>query len=281
MTTMRAFFRTNYRSIGANLWQRRATFFRTSPRWFRFQQAIISHTDRQLLDISWRAVQSPSNSPELLAHVRRHLPGWPGFRTRVYTYVDMEWNPIFGELRLPATGPTVHEEVEPEGQRDMLAQLFAACPPGSYGYYAQWGLAPFHTLVGNTAAAGIHMFFASQVQFLKQPMGDLVTKIMSTLETKYWDSRQDVVDHLAGLFLKERGRQLGVAGPQWLRTVWEGQRTPDLPTVDQLSEVQLQEIADTINGNLADLDASVAAKFARELYDKAVEENRVKFTSDK
>jgi hypothetical protein len=280
MTTMRAFFMANYRSIGANMWQRRATFFRTSPRWFRFQRAVLDHTDRQLLDVSWRAVQSPANSPELLAHVRSHLPDWPGFRTRVYTYVDMEWNPIFGELRLPVAGPTLHEEVEPEGQRDLLAQLFAACPPGSYGYYAQWGLGPFHTVVGSTAAAGIHLFFASQVQFLKQPMGDLVTRIMSTLETKYWNSRQDVVDHLAGLFLKERGRQLGVAGPQLLRTIWEGHRTPDLPTADTLSEAQLQEVAETLNANLDALDATAAATFAQELYEKAVAENQVKFTSE-
>lgn len=281
MTSMRTHFRSNYRSIGANIWQRRATFFRTSPRWFRFRQAVLDHTDRQLLDVTWRAAESPANSPELLAHVRRHLPGWPGFRTRVYTYVDLEWNPIFGELRLPSHGPTIHEEVEPEGQRDLLAQLFAACPEGSYGYYAQWGLGPFHTLVGSTAAATIHLFFASQAQFLKQPMGDLVNEIMSTLETKYWDSQQDVVDHLAGLFLDKRGRQWGVAGPRRLRTIWEGHRTPDLPQADKLSEQQLQEVADKLNDNLDALDATAAATFAQQLYDKAVAENLVRFTAEK
>jgi hypothetical protein len=274
-------FTTNFNAVGASAWRRAGTMFTVSPRWFRFRNTVFSHVDRQLLDVSWKVVESPANSPELVAHMRRYRPEWQGFRSRVYTYLTQEWNPIYGTLETPSDGGRLQEEVEPLGQRDMLKQVFAACPPGSYGYYAQWGLAPFHQVFGNVAAATIHEFFASQVQFLMQPMSPQVTEIMSTLETRYWESREDVIDYVAGRVLNKRTRAWAVATPAMFRQLWEGERTPELGPGERLSEAQLEEISEQLNGKLEELDIEATQKFAQELFEKMAAENRLKIGEPK
>jgi hypothetical protein len=274
-------FSTNFSAIGASTWGRAGTFFTVSPRWSRFRQAVGGQVDRQLLDVSWRVVESPANSPEVIAHVRRYRPEWTGFRSRVYTYLTQEWNPIYQTLETPTGGAELQEEVAPLGQRDMLAQVFEACPEGSYGYYAQWGLAPFRMVAGNVAAATIHEFFASQIQFLMQPMSPEVTEIMSSLETRYWESREDIIDYVAGKVLTKRTRGWAVVTPATLRRLWEGERMPTLAPGETLSQEQLAEIAAQLNAKLGELDAAAARKFAQELFEKMAAENRLRIGEHK
>lgn len=272
---VRRFPTATFRAIGISARARSATFFRVSPRWTRFHQVVNLKVDRQLLDISWRPVESPTISPEIMAHLRRNLPGWQGFRAPVYTFIEQSWNTTYGDLETPADAE-VYEEVGQIGQRDRLEQIFAACPPGSYGYYAQWGLAPFKAVFGNLAAATIDEFFAKNVHLLIQPMSAEITDILSGLETKYWDSSKDIIDYIAGKVLSKRTRAWAVATPAALRRLWEGERTPTLPAGEELDTAQAQEIADVLNENLPQLDLEAAQRFAEELCEQAVAENRVR-----
>lgn len=275
----RRFPTATFRAIGISARARSATFFRVSPRWSRFRQVLNVQIDRQLLDITWRPVASPVYSLEVMAHLRANLPGWEEFRVPVYTYVDQTWNSIYGDFDTPADA-RVYEEVGQIGERDRLEQIFAACPAGSYGYYAQWGLAPFKAVVGSTAAATIDEFFAKNVHLLTQPMSPEITEILSTLETKYWNSRTDILDYIAGRVLNKRTRAWGVATPAALRRLWEGERTPALPPGEELDTEQAQEIAEALNENLPQLDLEAAQRFANELYEQAVAGNRVRVADE-
>ena len=243
-------------------------------RWRRFREVALGFENRQLIAVGWAHVENPALSPELMAHLHHHLPQWTGFRQQVFTYVETEWNSIYGDVEV-LPGAAVTTEAQPLGRRDHLEQIFAACPEGSYGYYAQFGLAPFKSLVGNFASATIDEFFASQVHFLKQPMSAMVNDIMSTLETHYWNSREDIIDYIAGRVMTKGMRHLGVATPQVVMQVWEGKRVPGLGPGETLGDEQLAEVVDLLAQNLGGLDQAAAGRFATELCERMIAENRV------
>ncbi|OLR95053.1 hypothetical protein [Actinokineospora bangkokensis] len=268
-------FTAAFRAIGENIRLRRTAFWTGSVRWDSFKRTASFYEDRQLLGVGWSQVDNPAQTDEVMKHLHAHLPEWNGFRQRVFTYVQAEFDPIYGDLRV-AEGARVYTEAEPLGQREYLEQIFEACPEGSYGYYAKSGLAPFKAVVGNFAAATIDQFFASQVHFLKQPMSPQVNDIMSTMETKYWDTREEAIDFIAGKVLGKAGRELGVATPQFLAELWRGKRVPDLPEGETLDQDQLAAIAGQLNDKITDLDLQAATAFAKSLYDQMTADNRLR-----
>lgn len=257
--------------IGEQTWSR-LRFFNPERATSRYRQALARYSQALLVDRRVDVVTSPYFDPDLMAHLRRHLPGWHDFHTEFRTYLSAEWNSIYGDWDWSDMALVVDEE-QPLLQRDRLMQILEACPEGSYAYYARRGLAPFKAVVGSVASATIDRFFAANIWLLKQPMSVLVNEIMSTLETKYWGTRQNLVDYVAGWWLPKRGRQFVVATPQFLMTLAKGVRTPDLPPGEVLDAEQLAELQRILAEHLPTLDDVVIMEFCKDLY-KRVEAGR-------
>jgi hypothetical protein len=275
MTKPRTTFKllTNFHSFGKNLFGR-STRYQTWTRYVRFRQISQGYANLQLLDRAWETMPDPAVSPEIMVELQRNLPGWGGFQQEVFTYVQMNWNDMFGDFDDVVPGAALVREIIPSGPRGRLAQIFAACPPGSYGYYAQYGLAPFRLLVGNTAAADIDTFFAQNIRFLKQPMSNEVRDLMSMLETKYWRSRQDLVDWVAGTVLTENRRRAGVSVPATLTRLVEGYRRTELGA-EELTTEQLTQIQSTLRQGIDEMTLEAVQRRASELADQMIRENLV------
>lgn len=272
-------FRTSFRAIGARAWPR-VRMFSSAPSTPAYHQVLSTCSEPRLARVRIDRATVPYYQPELMNHLRTHLPDWGGFTTVFETHVYQTWNTVYGDWDWSEFGGVVEVE-QPLLQRDRLIQIFAACPTGSYGYYAQYGLAPFKAVVGSFAAATIDEFFASQVHFLKQPMSAPMNDIMSSLETKYWDSQQDFTDWLAGKTFTKGMRELGVSVPASLLTVWEGKRKPALPPGEALEEEQLAEATAVLHEALPGLDASAFQSFAADLYQRLTQaEPRAKGKTD-
>jgi hypothetical protein len=268
-------FVRNYRRTGRRVWEN-LHFFNRQRALPRYQAALTRYSEAMLIERRIDVAATPYYNQELMAHVRRHLPNWRGFQTEHRSYVYAEWSPIFQEWDW-STAKLVLNQEQPLLQRDRLMQIFAACPEGSYGYYAQFGLAPFKAVVGSFAAATIDELFASQVHILKQPFSPEINDIMSTIETRYWNSREDLLEHIAGLFLIKSGRERGVRWPAKLMTIWEGQRKPKLPEGEALEAEQLAEAQSVLTEeNLKKMDDAAMVKFSSDLYDRLVAEGKAK-----
>ena len=263
---------SNYRTYGRNLWGRLHFRNRQAQQPF-FQQRVLQYPPAQLLRIAVEPTTVPYYSPELMTHLRQHLPNWNGFHTEVRTYFFSTWNSIYGDWDLE--GRVVRIE-RPLLQRDRLEQIFAACPDGSYGYYASRGLAPFKAVVGSFASATIDEFFASQIHWLKQEFGREVNIIMSTMETRYWNSREDLVEWLAGQTFRAWMRRIGVSIPSYVMTIWEGQRKPSLPPGEALEAEQLQEAINLLNERLPGLNQTAVQEASVEIYNRLVSEGKAK-----
>lgn len=266
----------NYGQLGRDVW--RQVKFHDNPQrqfpWYR--QALSRYSEAMLIERRIDRAAVPYYNHTLMSHLWRHLPNWRGFQTEYRTYAQAQWTPIFQDWDWSTVRIVVDQE-QPLLQRDRLMQIFGACPPGSYGYYAQYGLAPFKAVVGSFASATIDEFFASHVQYLKQPFSEQVNDIMSTLETVYWNGRQDLVDWLAGQSFGKVGRELAVAIPANLMTLWEGRRVPAIPEGEALSEAQLAVAQTTLTAeNLERLDDAARVGYAAELYQQLVERGRAR-----
>lgn len=272
----RAFsFTRNFRVMGRRRW-RQLKFFNPQKQLPVYQQSLTRYSEVMLVQKQLGIAQTPYYNEELMNHLKRHLPGWQGFRAEFRTYVYGQWNPIYQDWDLSTVKLKIREE-QPLLQRDRLMQIFESCPEGSYGYYAQTGLAPFKGLVGSFASATIDQFFASNVQFLKQQFSTDINEIMSTLETRYWNSRKELMDYIAGKSFTKGMRKAGVKVPSVLMTVWEGQRKPTLPDGEALEAEQLKEARSVLTEeNLKKLDDAALARFTSELYDQLVAKQKAK-----
>lgn len=280
MTRSMLRFAMNFRAFGGSLYSR-MSLYRTSTRYNYYRQLAQGYAGRQLLHVDWVTMPDPAVRPEFVAHLKLHVPDMDGFRSKVFTYVESDFNPVYGDFDPIKEGAKITTEVIPSGQRGRLKQIFAACPKGSYGYYAQFGLAPFRLIAGNLAAATIDEFFGSNIEYLKQEMSPATNDIMTTLETKYWRSQKDIVDWLAGMVLTKFGRTVLVAVPAALVRLWEGRRVPDLPPGQKLTEEQLADIATKINAGVETMDLAASLRRAKDLYQEAVKKNRIKYESEK
>ncbi|MFI2458128.1 hypothetical protein [Streptomyces sp. NPDC019539] len=263
----------SFRALGASVYTR-VNLYQTSTRYNRYRQMAQGYADRQLLHVDW-VIIDPATRPELVERIKRNLPDFVGFKSQVFTYVESEWNNIYGDFDPPRPEGTLIKETVSPGQRGRLLQILEACPEGSYGYYAKFALAPFHAIIGNFAAATIDEFFAANVEYLKQPMSPLVSKILALLETKYWNSREDVVEFAAGQILNEHGRELAMDITSKVIQLWEGGRVPDLPDSETLDE-QLPLIVSQLSAGISEMDYEVSQRIAQELYEKAVRNNIIK-----
>ena len=271
-------FMRDYRATGRRVW-RNLRFFnpQKSLPWYR--NALSRYSEAMLIERRIDIATIPYYNEDLMARLRDQLPNWKGFQTEHRSYVRADWNTIYQDWDW-STARIILNEEQPLLQRDRLMQIFAACPEGSYGYYAQYGLAPFKAVVGSFASATIDQFFANQAQFLKQPFSPQVNEIMSTLETHYWNSRADLLEHIAGLFLDKGGRQRGVRYPAKIMTVWEGQRKPAITEGEALESEQLAEAqAALTEENLKLLDDAAIARFTSELYERLVAKGKAKADS--
>lgn len=265
----------NYGQLGRNVW-REIKFYNPQKQFPWYQQALARYSEAMLIERRIDTATVPYHNQDLMSHLWRHLPNWRGFQTEYRTYAQAQWTPIFQDWDWSTVKIVVNQE-QPLLQRDRLMQIFGACPPGSYGYYAQYGLAPFKAVVGSFASATIDEFFASHVEWLKQPFSEQVNDIMSTLETYYWNDRQDLVNWLAGQTLGKLGRELAVQLPANLMTLWEGKRQPAIPEGEELTEMQLAIAQTTLTPQSLDrLDDAARVSFAAELYQKLVERGRAR-----
>lgn len=262
-------FKFDPKIVGSMIFKR-IKFFPVSPPRARFDHLVNSMSDMRLVNIHVEAATVPYYHPVLMLHLQRHLPGWTGFKAQYYEYVHQHWNSMYGDWDWSDVGQVVVVE-QPLLQRDRLMQIFEACPEGSYGYYAKYGLGPFKGVVGSFAAATIDQFFASQIQFLKQPMSPAINEIMSSMETKYWNSRETWLEWIAGKTFTQGMRKLGVSLPSHLLTVWEGQRKPTLPSGEELEEVQLGIALELLREHLPELDKAVFNSWASAVFDHLVE----------
>ncbi len=265
----------SYRVTGGRTWAQCASTVPLPRHTPRFDDTARRLTEPQLLSVHVDLATTPYYNPVLFAHVRRHLPGWAGFRTEFHTVLHSRWNSIYLDWD-PPTGEagSVTVEEAPLGRRDRLMQLFEACPVGSYGYYARDGLAPFKAVVGDLAAATIDEFFAGQAHFLKQPFGPQVNEVMSLLETNYWDSRDRFSEWLAGKTFTQGMRKAGVGVAAAVRGLWEGGHAPT-PPGEALDGARLAEVVAAIESRLDDLDARAFEALATELYERAAAAGRI------
>jgi hypothetical protein len=247
---------SKYRTIGCHLYPR-LTFMNPEWKTIRFQEGTKKHANSVLLTEKYDLVTKPYYQPELMEKLHKHLPTWLGFQTWHYTYVQGMWNSIYGELDFRDVAVFIQQE-KPLLQRDRLAQIFAACPAGSYGYYAARGLAPFKLAVGSFASAQIDEFFASNIDLLTQPFSKIVNDIMSTKETAYWKSQKEFTNWLAGHFLSKGGREKGVAWPAALHRFAYG--TP-VPEGEVLNEEQLAKLKAELEEQLPRLDVVALEDF--------------------
>jgi hypothetical protein len=269
-----SFFRTvyNYATFGRNVWSR-LRFRNPQAQQPYFQQRVLRYPPMQLVRIDIQPTTVPYYNAQLMAHLRRHLPDWNGFHTEVRTYFHSNWNSIYGDWDLEGTVVRIER---PLLQRDRLMQIFQACPEGSYGYYAARGLAPFKSVVGSLAASTIDEFFASQVHWLKQGFSDAINDIMSTMETDYWESREDLVEWLAGRTFTKWMREVGVAVPAYVLTIWEGKRKPSLPEGEAPEEEQLQAAANLLKENLPKLNRDAVEAYSVQLWEEVLRKRKAK-----
>lgn len=271
--------------------------YRTWGKWFKDNSALAKHATKYfvqsvktprydqalgkypiLLHKEWAHTEQRYYTEDLMAHVRKHLKGFENFHALRQTYL-VPTKIMFrldGEMEILLSKVVTVEK--PLYERDRLLQLFKACPPGSYGYYAYRGLRPVKFFVGSFAAAKIDQFFASFAQFLKQPFGKSVDDIMSYAETYYWNTRQehskeDFVNWVAGQVIGQEGRSNTV----WLASKvyeWvEGQRHTPLPGGQELTEKDWDEVANVLRDMTARYDSEAADGLGvrmGELYDEIV-----------
>lgn len=237
-----------------------------------------------LLSNFTRITDKPFYNPKLMAHVKKYITGFEGFQVEGRSYFVAGWNPIYGDTDWSG-GVVVTIEKEPY-ERDRLLQLFKACQPGSYGYYAYRGLSPVKYFVQSFAAAEIDKFFASNAQFIAQPFGPFVDNIMTTLESAYWNARpkNEVRDYIAGQVIGQKQRsdavRLASVVSRWLETV---RHTP-LPDGRELTEDQWNEIGQILGAMVAQVDDDSLQGlvwYLNDIYDQMVEKNKEKAKSIK
>jgi hypothetical protein len=258
-------------------------YYVASRRRTNYERIIASNS--LLLSTRFGPSTNPYYDPELMAHLRKYL-NFQGFKTRFDTYLVGHWNPIYGELDFTAGTVVVIEQTLYE--RDRLLQVFRACPEGSYGYYAYYGLSPIKLLVQSFAAAEIDKFFASLAQFIREPFGADIDNMMTALETMYWISRENWVDYAAGQIIGQEGRSAPVAAASRVLTWVEGQRSGSSAlTSDQWNEIRdvLNVIVKQVDGDVAKarFDDKIVTQIKKklgEMYDTAQKENRLKKTPD-
>jgi hypothetical protein len=242
----------NYKSIGTRFWNFGSVSWagwkyfvkdRTTPSYLRVvaKHSILLSKKRDFVKIDYY-------DPQLMSHVKKHLPDFQNFSTNFYTFMVVEWNPIYGDIDWRGHGKIIVVE-EVLYQRDRLLQIFGSCPEGSYGYYAQIALTPFKFAVQSFAAARIDEFFAAVAQLLIQPFGPKINGIMTGLESSYWyslDQKAEFIEWAAGQLLSQDGRAL----PPWLASQWETFKGTKLraPFEDgrTLTAKQLEEIEDVV-----------------------------------
>jgi hypothetical protein len=267
--TMKFNFARSYFNTGKLYWSK-IKFYNPQKTAKWYTSTLSKYNRAVFLNYKIDVATTPYYNQELMSHVKTHLPDWKGFKTEYHTYIHAEWSSIYADWDW-STAKLVLNEERALLQRDRLMQIFQACPPGSYGYYAQYGLAPFKAVVGSFASATIDEFFASMVQFLKQPFSVPINDIMSTLETRYWNTRKELLDYLAGKTFTKRRRELGVSVPASVMTIWEGKRVPQLPAGETLSDEQLAEVQKALTEeNLDKLDDIALARFTADLYKQLV-----------
>lgn len=247
---------SKYTSIGRHLYPK---FTFKNPEWRteRFKEGTKKYANTMLLSKKYELVSKPYYQPELMVKLHTYLPAWPGFQTWHYQYVQGLWNSMYGELDFRDIAVFITQE-KPLLQRDRLEQIFRACPPGSYGFYAARGLAPFKLAVGSFASAQIDEFFASNIDLLTQPFSKLVNDIMSTKETSYWKSQKEFTNWLAGHFLSKGGREKGVAWPAAVHKFAFG--TPE-PEGEVLTEEQLAKLKAELEEQLPQLNVVALTDF--------------------
>src|SRR5262249_54589742 len=175
-----------YVTVGRHLY-RKFKFYNPQKQTIRYQEWLHA---KRYMEVAWTRkglATHPYYDPELVALLNTHVPSWPGFKTQYFTFLQPQMILSDGEVDL-LTAKFVEIE-KPLLQRDRLAQVFGACGKGTYGWYAKRGLAPFKAVVGSWGSATIDEFFAKNIQLLNQPFGVLVNDIMSTQETRYWQSQ--------------------------------------------------------------------------------------------
>lgn len=271
--------------------------YRTWGKWYKDNSALLKHATKYfvasvktpkydvalgkypfLLHQEWAHTEQRYYTEELMAHVRKHLKDFENFRALRQTYLvpTKVYVRLDGDIEILLSKVITVEK--PLYERDRLLQIFKACPPGSYGYYAYRGLGPVKFFVGSFAAAKIDQFFASLAQFLKQPFGESVDDIMTFAETSYWNSRKehskdDFVNWVAGQVIGQKGRSNTV----WLASKvseWvEGQRHTSLPGGQELTEKDWNEVASVLKEMTEQIDVDIAdgiGKRMGELYDEIV-----------
>jgi hypothetical protein len=233
----------------------------------------------------------PYYSEKLMAHVRRNIPGFAGFKADFYTYFVPAWNPIYGDVDWSGdkmVGAIVKVE-QVLYQRDRLLQIFHACPQDSYGYYAAQGLGPVKFVVQSFASAEIDKFFASCAQYLSQPFSERINFIMSTLETLYWNSRPAFIDWAAGQLLGQYERAAAVRNAALVGLVslfldeWQGSYT-QLAESRELTHEQIDEVVRVLTELAPQIDSGALEVLTTRLgkmYDEAVKKNETRDEAEK
>jgi hypothetical protein len=247
-----------YYDIGYHLYPK-FSFYNPEKNTARFKEFAAVHANSVVLQKKHDLVKTPYYNTELMGLLRKHLPSWENFHTWHYTFAQAQWDSIRSDW--DTSSVTFVELERPLLQRDRLAQIFQACPPGSYGYYAARGLAPFKLAVGSFASAQIDEFFASNVEVLVQPYSALVNDIMSMAETAYWDSQEEFTNWLAGKFLRKSGRERGVGWPALAHQFAFG--TPQ-PGGEPLSESELQKVREILAGELPKMNKIAFEDFLKD-----------------
>jgi hypothetical protein len=271
----------NYKTVGTRFWNFSKVSWagfqyfyrdRTTPSYLRIvaKHSILLSKKRDFTKIDYY-------DPILMGHVRKHLPKFENFSTNFYTFLLTEWNPIYGDTDWQSIGKIIVVEEELY-QRDRLLQLFGACSPGSYGYYAEIALTPFKFAVQSFAADKIDEFFASVIQLVKQPYGPEINGIMTALESSFWyslDQKEKFIEWAAGQLLSQDGRTI----PPWLVVQWETYKSGKLrePTKggDVLTAQQLREIEDVVIEVLPILNSGALkglTKVLGDLFDQKMKE---------
>lgn len=263
---------TIYSGYGRSFWRTCRFYSTRRPSDNSFRTSRARWASRVNLSERIGLATYPYYDPELMSLLQTHLPAWNGFRTRYLTYLIGQWNSIYGDWDYsPESSELVVEEEQPLLQRDRLMQIFEACPVGSYGFFAAKGLTPFKRVVGSYAAATIDEFFATQVPWLKQPYCDDLNKLMSELETRYWNNRKELRTWLAGKTFTKRMRQWGVSR---IAVVWDGKEGPVIPRGEPLAEKQITEAREVVEGAATDLDDEALEQFSHKLYDDLVKKGK-------